>query len=869
MLYILNDRLIRIEWSIFKGTSQVSEDFSRALVKVFLIGPNEKYLLNATAEGGTLLIDVPEGLPEGAYSIEAIYVKNYGNLLPANGTFTPSTAPGCHRFPLHPGQAPHFIHPHDHRSNDRCLMRSRMDYVFAITSIPSEESGVPSSGEITLRFKSSVASYGYDGLSAYEIAVMRGDFNGSEKDFLQQGYGNITNLPDEEFLTADDKKITLKDKVYSPNSYSGMGRRILRKNMVNGVNVLTQKMMQYTNTIYVITYDYDLSGAEITIPENCVLQFEGGSLNNGLLVGNTTSIKSSLTKIFSSDLLFSGKWILSNVFPEWFGLKINDSSYDNHNEIIAAVRLSYIAERPIIQFPAGTIYTSPISFKEFAVHEQDESGRWSKDGCLYIKGVSGTLHSVLGIVNGTIIKALSGDDNYALFKLCSEKDNKSGIWDEWSCSNILIEHINFDGNDIVNHGVNGNLNLTMNNCFVGNCVEDGIVCEDYSYPITLNETFSCRNGASGVYIKGPHTTCVNFTNCEFNNNEKYGMYIEGGAYSVFNSIKCQSNKAGGVYIIMNRTKYPDGDYFLSNLYFNNLYLEANGTLDSSNPNYTRNIGVYIGANPLSQSNINKPNKIIFNGGSLTKGTGENSYAIYIDNVYGLTLDCTYDSIYVNPSGGTYCTGMQDISDNGYLGTSNAAKSLMTTHYNDPFGKKKIPFIVYRAGLISNRGQTHKYIFKYDGIKAGETKYMKIDLASPRSVQFISIKQPCSLKSITLAKTSWKDTVSPALAETFSGTLTAEVVINYMISGIFVPESPSLKESIVLDNTTTNYSIVDFKLLDKEVINPTYRQQFLLVRLTASEDYSAGKVSISTEEEDSLIECIVEVEETISLEGGIC
>lgn len=185
MIYLLNNRLIHIEWSIFKGTSQVREDFSRSLVKVFLIGPDEKYLLNATAQNGTLTMDVPQGLPEGAYSIECIYVKNYESLLSVRGTLTPSGEPVCHRFPWGHPHNPHSIHPHDHRSNDRCLMRSRMDYVFALTSVPSEADGVSSDGEATLRFKSSVASYGYDGLSAYEIAVMRGDFNGSEGEWLE------------------------------------------------------------------------------------------------------------------------------------------------------------------------------------------------------------------------------------------------------------------------------------------------------------------------------------------------------------------------------------------------------------------------------------------------------------------------------------------------------------------------------------------------------------------------------------------------------------------------------------------------------------------------------------------------------------
>lgn len=76
---------------------------------------------------------------------------------------------------------------------------------------------------------------------------------------------------------------TAADKDYSPTSYSGMGRVYLRKNMVDGKNILTQEMMTKENTIYIIQYDYDLNGATINAPANCTLDFQGGSLGNGTL----------------------------------------------------------------------------------------------------------------------------------------------------------------------------------------------------------------------------------------------------------------------------------------------------------------------------------------------------------------------------------------------------------------------------------------------------------------------------------------------------------------------------------------------------------------------------------------------------------
>ena len=55
--------------------------------------------------------------------------------------------------------------------------------------------------------------------------------------------GNVTNAPDEEDLTnvnvGGTDVLKFKDKQYTPLTYSGMGRKILRKNIVDGVNTLT------------------------------------------------------------------------------------------------------------------------------------------------------------------------------------------------------------------------------------------------------------------------------------------------------------------------------------------------------------------------------------------------------------------------------------------------------------------------------------------------------------------------------------------------------------------------------------------------------------------------------------------------------
>lgn len=118
--------------------------------------------------------------------------------------------------------------------------------------------------------------------------------------------GDVTNAPDEEDITSINvggtDVLKFKDKQYTPLTYSGMGRKILRKNIVDGVNTLTQSMMQDANTIYVIQYDFDLRGATIEVPENCVLEFNGGLIDNGILIGNNTSIEAAPVRIFGDKL---------------------------------------------------------------------------------------------------------------------------------------------------------------------------------------------------------------------------------------------------------------------------------------------------------------------------------------------------------------------------------------------------------------------------------------------------------------------------------------------------------------------------------------------------------------------------------------
>lgn len=150
-----------------------------------------------------------------------------------------------------------------------------------------------------------------------ENRVIKAKFDALDIAIAEAGY-----KPDEDDITADaNKKLMFKDKVYNTSSPNGLGFKYLRSNIVNNKNVLTQSMINLTNTIYHLDEDYDLNNGSITFASGTVLDVHGGSIKNGTVNLNrvkflhpvnwdTFFVNCTITGVPSPDTLIyeNGRW---------------------------------------------------------------------------------------------------------------------------------------------------------------------------------------------------------------------------------------------------------------------------------------------------------------------------------------------------------------------------------------------------------------------------------------------------------------------------------------------------------------------------------------------------------------------------------
>lgn len=338
--------------------------------------------------------------------------------------------------------------------------------------------------------------------------------------------GDIVNNPDDEDLISEEKTegskvLKLADKLYNASVFSGMGRCYLRKNISGSKNLLTQAMVAgMMNTRFIVQYDYDLNGQTVTVPEGCVLVFQGGSFNNGTIIFNNTFIEAT-SNIFGESIILEGAISNSAFNMDWWKVKPNTNA----------------DFRGIIQ------YTVNVANRDIIFNE----------GVYIIKGLKSTIDTAYpgisrqfdGIIpksnisfigNNTVL--LCDESSYYLFNTQFTSD--SDVSD--ILNNVTFKGITFkyEGNTFIEYSCLLNLE-SVTNLIIDNCIFSGWRGDALQVAFRNNTTYSkvmpcivkniiirnclfdgiTKNNRQAISFLNAENVLID--NCTFKNTTKTGM----------------------------------------------------------------------------------------------------------------------------------------------------------------------------------------------------------------------------------------------------------------------------------------------------------------------------------------------------------
>ena len=251
-------------------------------------------------------------------------------------------------------------------------------------------------------------------------------------DLIGQGFkGNIENHPDGEDLTSVEltsvgntkyKVLKFADRNYTQD---GMGYVILRKNKS------FEEQVTKSNTIYEIRYNFDLGSSIVSIPEGCVLKFEGGSVSNGTISLANTYIEAS--SVVFKNVVLNGS-IRNKCFEVLWAGAIPDNNLINTGQVLYNIE----SLNTVLLFKTGKYYIDEYFTIKEGLNIQGDSDNINNNTIFYpfrngqnyiikLGGNKDTYNDNVNRCRRPIIKGITFATNGELFTNNSATDYEFGL----------------------------------------------------------------------------------------------------------------------------------------------------------------------------------------------------------------------------------------------------------------------------------------------------------------------------------------------------------------------------------------------------------------------------------------------------------
>lgn len=280
-------------------------------------------------------------------------------------------------------------------------------------------------------------------------------------DWINSQITTAVKLNPEDLQKNSSGQIEEANRAYDTSTFSGLGYRILRKNIQSNKNVLTQSMINMPNNVYKIRYDFDLNGATINLPANSVLQFVGGSIKNGTLNGNNTAIEADSNAVIFDSVVIEGTWNVEHIYDSWFAFNTSPS-YVSNQIITNILALSNDDVYNTIHFDADRTYYFENTYKgKTNLGDDVRPDYWKLNTSDYdfLRIFTGFTSNTHLIVNNTIQMLPTNQGAYFVFHI----EGKSNI--EISGTGTINadakDHLYTDPLLVLTTMVNGDMYLTL------------------------------------------------------------------------------------------------------------------------------------------------------------------------------------------------------------------------------------------------------------------------------------------------------------------------------------------------------------------------------------------------------------------------